>query len=100
MAFLPLAFACHFCWVLFRRAGLFRELLRCFSAMSGGSSPTAASAWALSLLLLFQTSAGDTGPYWGAVGLCSVWGWSGPCSSSSLPSPIWCPLLDVCTSLV
>lgn len=38
-------------------------VIEVFNATSVGSSPTAASAWALSLLLVFHTGTGDTGPY-------------------------------------
>lgn len=58
--------------------------------MSGGSSSTAASAWALSLLLVSQTGAGDTGPYWEAVGHCSLFsvGMVGPLLlSQAFPFP-------------
>lgn len=59
-----------------------------FSAMSGGFSSTVTSAWPLPLLLVFQTSdtgdTGDTGKPSGTA-FCSVWGWSGPCSSPEPP---------------
>lgn len=42
-------------------------VIEVFNATSGSSSSPAGSPWALPLLLVFQTSAGDTGPYWEAV---------------------------------
>lgn len=71
MTLLPLTFTCLLPGP-FPRGRAVWGVIEVFSAMSGGSSFTDTSAWVLSLLLVFQTSAADTGPYWEAIGHCSL----------------------------